>query len=58
MYTSRYYIPTLVCFYASWAPQVLPYLNAFHRALDDLCDLGVSVRFALMELSGEMHQGE
>ena len=43
--------PLLVCLYASWVPNVLPFINAFERSVDSFAKRNASLQFALFDVS-------
>ena len=48
----------LVAFYSWWAPNVIPYLTAYRRAILDFADAGANLRYGLVEASDEnLHGG-
>ena len=46
---SRHHVPMLVLFYNWWAPNVIPFLSAYHRAILDFTEMGANLRYGLIE---------
>lgn len=49
--SSRMKEPLLVCLYASWAHNVLPFVNAFERSVDSFARQNGSLQFSLFDVS-------
>ncbi len=55
---SKHHVPTVVLFYNWWAGDVIPHLKAYTRAVTDFTELGVHLKYAMVEMNTETQSSE
>ena len=51
MVKTKFYVPLLVCLYLRTVPRVADHLQAFHRTMETFQELGVHMRYGLLEVN-------